>query len=120
MDRRTIEGTFYGILAAAGFSAVIGAFALPTASLYFNVLIYAGVAGLAVGAAGLFWLWWTAPRKLSATSPDPQKEQSTSVRASGSAKIDLEDFDSSADNLLDAKESSTIFARRVRHKPTKD
>ncbi|MBK9005278.1 MAG: hypothetical protein IPM41_16125 [Sphingomonadales bacterium] len=74
MDRRTIEATIYGTLFAFGGAAMIGSFALPDSSPYFQILLVAGLLGLAVGFIGLVYLWWTAPRSKEAP-PAPDKQQ---------------------------------------------
>jgi hypothetical protein len=62
MERRTIAGTFCATILAGGVSAMIGATALGTASPFFNILIYGGLAAIVGGSLGLIGLWLSAPK----------------------------------------------------------
>ncbi|MBK9004467.1 MAG: hypothetical protein IPM41_11590 [Sphingomonadales bacterium] len=54
MDRRTIEATIYGTLFAFGGAAMIGSFALPDSSPYFQILLVAGLLALQLALSALF------------------------------------------------------------------
>lgn len=61
MDRRTI-GTICATIFAGGIASLIGVTAVPAESAYFSILLWGGVAAIAVGFTGLVGLaiW---PRK---------------------------------------------------------
>lgn len=89
---------------------MIGVVALPDQSPYFSIMLYAGCAGLIIGAVGLAYLWWTSKPKRAPI------EQSTTFKIDGNSTLDVDESFSSADTFVDAKNGSKIAVKHVQHR----
>lgn len=58
---------------------MIGAVALPDASPYFLIMMVLGVAGIVIGACGLLYLWWSAPKSKTTQSEPPRQSGSVGI-----------------------------------------
>lgn len=82
MDRRGVAGTLFATLLSGGAASVIGATALQTGSPYIDILIYGGIAAIAIGLIGLLCLL-IFPSKKQPHLPPAIDQRVTSHRQSG-------------------------------------
>ncbi|MCF8883169.1 hypothetical protein L5849_10710 [Erythrobacter sp. SN021] len=89
MEKRGILLALLVTVLSGGIAAMIGAASLPSGSPYFDVLIYGGIASIAVSAMGLMWLALTSSRPDRQKPEEPEEPDVPDIRISqvGDAKI---------------------------------
>ena len=116
MDRRTILLSLCSLLGTAGPSALLGAAAVGRHTPYFHLLMLCGSISIIAAIVGIACLWLTAPK---ATFQVGGRVPSTTIKASGGGKVDIEDFISTADTFADVRDVQSLSARRGFHLPQK-